>query len=209
VTHDQNTFEQPLVLVTGATGYIGGRLVPRLVAAGYRVRCLVRSARKVEARPWATDRSVQVLERDFEDGDRLINAMRGCTAAYYLVHSMMAVGSDYRARDQQLATDFARAAEAAGVGRIVYLGGLGEIGDGLSEHLTSRREVEAALASTSVPVTVLRAAIIIGAGSASIRSGLFFLPGLRLPQPRHSRRTRTGGSLGRRIWLFLIARAPT
>ena len=167
MAHDQNTFEQPLVLVTGATGYIGGRLVPRLVAAGYRVRCLVRSARKVEARPWATDRSVQVLERDFEDGDRLINAMRGCTAAYYLVHSMMAVGSDYRARDQQLATAFARAAEAAGVGRIVYLGGLGEIGDGLSEHLTSRREVEAALASTSVPVTVLRAAMIIGSGSAS------------------------------------------
>lgn len=159
--------ERRLVLVTGATGYIGGRLVPRLVAAGYRVRCLVRCARKVDTRPWAADPSVEVLECDLESGDRLTTAMRGCTAAYYLVHSMMAVGSDYRARDQQLAAAFARAASAAGVGRMVYLGGLGEIGDGLSEHLTSRREVEAALASTGVPVTVLRAAMIIGSGSAS------------------------------------------
>lgn len=161
------TSERPLVLVTGATGYIGGRLVPRLLAAGYRVRCLVRSARKIEARPWGADPSVEVFECDLETGDRLTSAMRGCAAAYYLVHSMMAVGSDYRARDQQLAAVFARAAAAAGVGRIIYLGGLGEIGDGLSEHLTSRREVEAALASTGVPVTVLRAAMIIGSGSAS------------------------------------------
>jgi len=93
--------------------------------------------------------------------------MRGCAAAYYLVHSMIAAGSDYRLRDRQLAAAFARAAAAAGVHRIIYLGGLGEMGEGLSEHLTSRREVEAALASTNVPVTVLRAAMIIGSGSAS------------------------------------------
>lgn len=159
--------ERPLVLVTGATGYIGGRLVPRLIAAGYSVRCLVRCARKIDARPWSTDTSVQVLECDLEHEDRLASAMQGCTAAYYLIHSMMAVGSDYRARDKKLAAAFARAAAAAGVGRIVYLGGLGEIGDGLSEHLASRREVEDSLASTSVPVTVLRAAMIIGSGSAS------------------------------------------
>ena len=158
---------KPTVLVTGATGYIGGRLVPRLLAGGYRVRCLVRSARKIEGRPWGADPLVEVLECDLETGDRLTSAMRGCAAAYYLVHSMMAVGSDYRRRDQQLAAAFARAAAAAGVDRIIYLGGLGEIGDGLSEHLTSRREVEAALASTGVPVTVLRAAMIIGSGSAS------------------------------------------
>lgn len=165
---DLNTpSERPRVLVTGATGYIGGRLVPRLVAAGYRVSCLVRCARKIEARSWAVDPSVEVLECDLEDRDRLSAAMQNCAAAYYLVHSMMAVGADYRARDQQLAAAFARAAAAAGVSRIVYLGGLGEVGDGLSEHLTSRREVETALASTSVPVTVLRAAMIIGSGSAS------------------------------------------
>lgn len=168
MSSDRNTpSERPRVLVTGATGYIGGRLVPRLVAAGYRVRCLVRCARRIEARSWAVDPSVEVLECDLEDRDRLSAAMQNCAAAYYLVHSMMAVGADYRARDQQLAAAFARAAAAAGVSRIVYLGGLGEVGDGLSEHLTSRREVEAALASTSVPVTVLRAAMIIGSGSAS------------------------------------------
>lgn len=168
MSSDQNLpAERPRVLVTGATGYIGGRLVPRLVAAGYRVRCLVRCARKADARPWAADPSVEVHECDLEDGDRLSAVMQNCAAAYYLVHSMMAVGSDYRARDEQLAAAFARAAVGAGVGRIIYLGGLGELGDGLSEHLTSRREVEAALASTSVQVTVLRAAMIIGSGSAS------------------------------------------
>jgi uncharacterized protein YbjT (DUF2867 family) len=93
--------------------------------------------------------------------------MQGCTAAYYLIHSMMAVGTAYRDHDRMLAETFARAAERAGVKRIIYLGGLGETGAGLSEHLTSRREVEAALASTSVPVTVLRAAMIIGSGSSS------------------------------------------
>jgi uncharacterized protein YbjT (DUF2867 family) len=159
--------DRPRVLVTGATGYIGGRLVPHLLAEGYAVRCLVRCARKLEARPWFTDPSVEVVECSLEKLAALTRAMEDCTAAYYLVHSMMAVGADYRARDRELAEGFARAAAAAGVGRIVYLGGLGEIGDGLSEHLTSRREVEAALRSSGVPVTVLRAAMIIGSGSAS------------------------------------------
>jgi uncharacterized protein YbjT (DUF2867 family) len=159
--------ERPRILVTGATGYIGGRLVPRLLAAGYRVRCLVRCARKVAARPWVVDPSVEVTECGLKDKEGLLRAMEGCAAAYYLVHSMMAVGADYREHDRQLAEAFARAAETAGVGRIIYLGGLGETGDGLSEHLTSRREVESALASTAVPVTVLRAAMIIGSGSAS------------------------------------------
>lgn len=158
---------QPCVLVTGATGYIGGRLVPRLIAAGYRVRCLVRRARKIDTRSWAKHPSIDIVECDLEDSSRLSSSMKGCAAAYYLVHSMMAAGSDYRARDQELAKSFARAAATADVERIIYLGGLGEIGDGLSEHLTSRREVETALASTNVPVTVLRAAMIIGSGSAS------------------------------------------
>jgi len=93
--------------------------------------------------------------------------MRGCGPAYYLIHSMMAVGLAYRERDRRLARDFAEAAARAGLDRIIYLGGLGETGEGLSEHLTSRREVEAELASGSVPVTILRAAMIIGSGSAS------------------------------------------
>lgn len=155
------------VLVTGATGYVGGRLVPALLERGYPVRCLVREPRKVADRPWRHAPGVEVVRGDLEDTAALTDAMRGCCAAYYLVHSMIADGSDYRSRDRQLASRFAAAAAAAGLPRIVYLGGLGEMGDDLSEHLTSRREVEAELGATGVPVTTLRAAMIIGSGSAS------------------------------------------
>lgn len=157
------------VLVTGATGYIGGRLAPRLLERGYRIRCLARSAAKLRARPWAAAPSsqIEIVEGDAADEPLLVEAMRGCTAAYYLVHSMDAAGPQYRERDLALAEAFGRAAHQAGVRRIIYLGGLGETGAGLSEHLTSRREVETALASGGVPVTVLRAAMIIGSGSAS------------------------------------------
>jgi uncharacterized protein YbjT (DUF2867 family) len=162
-----NTQSTRPVFVTGATGYIGGRLVPRLLEAGYRVRCFVRSPRKLSSRPWANDPGVEIIQGDAEDARGLTDAMRGCDAAYYLIHSMMAVGPEYRRRDRHLAQGFGKAAEEAGVDRIIYLGGLGEIGEGLSEHLTSRREVESALASGKVPVTALRAAMIIGSGSAS------------------------------------------
>jgi len=156
-----------IVFVTGATGYIGGRLAPRLVERGYRVRCLARSAGKLRARPWAAHERVELVEGDAADEARLTAAMQGCIAAYYLVHSMDAAGPAYRSRDQMLAEIFGRAAAAAGVPRIIYLGGLGETGEGLSEHLSSRREVEIALGRAGVPVTVLRAAMIIGSGSAS------------------------------------------
>lgn len=155
------------VLVTGATGYIGGRLVPRLLASGRRVRCLARSPRKLAGRPWAGDAGASIVEGDAADRDSLARAMEGCGPAFYLVHSMMAAGTDYAARDRELAQRFAEAAEAAGVSRIVYLGGLGELGGGLSEHLASRREVERVLGSGRVPLTVFRAAMIIGSGSAS------------------------------------------
>lgn len=156
-----------LVFVTGATGYIGGRLVPRLLDKGYRVRCLARAPRKLADRAWADDPSVEIMGGDVDDVDALADAMRGCTTAYYLIHSMMVAGESYRRRDHDLALNFAQAAERAGIERIIYLGGLGETGAGLSEHLESRREVERALASGRVPVTVLRAAMIIGSGSAS------------------------------------------
>jgi uncharacterized protein YbjT (DUF2867 family) len=157
------------VLVTGATGYVGGRLVPRLLDAGYRVRCLARSPRKLADRPWAARATVEIVEGDAGDPDALDRALHGCSAAYYLVHSMMA-GSDYAERDRRLARGFAEAAARAGVGRIVYLGGLGETGARLSEHLASRREVETELAATGVPVTVCRTAMIIGSGSASFET---------------------------------------
>lgn len=159
--------ENQRIFVTGATGYIGGRLVPRLLGRGHRVRCLTRSRAKLASRAWASHPNTELVEGSADDEAVLRDALRDCNVAYYLIHSMMAVGPDYRERDRRLAERFACAAHAAGVERIIYLGGLGETGDGLSEHLASRREVEDALASTSVPVTVLRAAMIIGSGSAS------------------------------------------
>jgi len=155
------------VFVTGATGYVGGRLVPALVEAGYRVRCLVREPRKLDARPWRHDPRVEVVAGELDDLAGLTAALRGCRVAYYLVHSMMATGGAYADRDRELAAAFARAARAAGLERIVYLGGLGEMGADLSEHLRSRRQVEHELAATGVPVTTFRAAMIIGSGSAS------------------------------------------
>ena len=156
-----------VVLVTGATGYIGGRLVPRLLAAGYRVRCVARRAEKLRTRRWATDPRVEFVEADVADVAAMRAALAGCEAAFYLVHSMLAAGADYAAHDAALARAFAAAAAAAHLPRIVYLGGLGETGAGLSEHLASRREVERELAAGPTPVTVLRAAMIIGSGSAS------------------------------------------
>jgi uncharacterized protein YbjT (DUF2867 family) len=155
------------IAITGATGYIGGRLAPRLLDSGYAVRCLVRSRDKLQGRAWTLDSRVEIRQADLTEEPALAHELEGCDAAFYLVHSMLSAAGDYAQRDQQLALTFARAAGAAGVGRIIYLGGLGETGPNLSRHLSSRRDVEGALASAGVPVTVLRAAMIIGSGSAS------------------------------------------
>ncbi|MGE3171564.1 MAG: SDR family oxidoreductase [Planctomycetota bacterium] len=163
---DRPTDDRP-VLVTGATGYIGGRLVPRLLAAGHRVRCAVRSPQKLASRPWHGDPRVEVVACDLDDAAAVGSALSGCGAAFYLVHSMVAAGAAYAEADRRLARTFGAAARDAGLARIVYLGGLGETGPELSEHLASRRAVEAELAATGVPVTVFRAAMILGSGSAS------------------------------------------
>lgn len=155
------------VAIAGATGYIGGRLAPQLVEEGYIVRCLVRSPAKLADRTWCSDPKVEVWPVDLADAKAVTAALTGCDSAVYLVHSMESAGGAYAQQDELLARQFAASAQAADVQRIVYLGGLGETGAGLSEHLSSRREVEAALASAGVPVTVLRAAMIIGSGSAS------------------------------------------
>lgn len=159
--------QRPRIFLTGASGYIGGRLAPRLIEKGYRLRCLVRNASKLVTRPWVASDGVEIVEGDVADESGLTEAMRDCDAAFYLVHSMHAAGSEYRSHDLRLAETYGLAAAKAGVARIIYLGGLGETGQGLSEHLSSRREVEAALGAAGVPVTVLRAAMIIGSGSAS------------------------------------------
>jgi uncharacterized protein YbjT (DUF2867 family) len=155
------------VLLTGATGYVGARLAPRLLKAGHGVRCLARSPEKLSARTWIREPGIEVVRGDLADPASVRRAMEGCGAAFYLVHSMEAAGSEYAERDRRLAEAFAGAAGEAGLERIIYLGGLGEMGADLSEHLRSRREVEEALASGPVPLTVLRAAMVIGSGSAS------------------------------------------
>lgn len=156
--------DERLILVTGATGYIGGRLVPRLLDAGYRVRCLVRDRSRLQGRPWLS--RVDVAVGDVLRADSLGDAMRGVDAAYYLVHGM-AQGAGFRERDLEAALNFAGASALAGVGRIVYLGGLGDPGEHLSEHLRSRQETGAALRESGVPVTEFRAAVIVGSGSLS------------------------------------------
>ena len=155
------------VFVVGASGYIGGRLVPRLLARGYRVRCLARSPKKLSHRNWSSHPGVEIVEGDINDTDQLTTHLGGCGAAYYLAHSMIIAGPARAARDRELARSFAAAATRARCDRIIYLGGMGEAGTELNKHLASRREVESSLASSAVPVTVFRAALIIGSGSAS------------------------------------------
>ncbi len=152
------------ILVTGATGYIGGRLVPALLAAGHTVRCMSRNPAKLIQQPWSDD--VEVVSADALDRASLDDAMVGCDAAFYLIHSMDGAASDFGARDRLAAENFAAAATDAQLGRIVYLGGLGS-GDELSKHLSSRQEVGRILATGAAAVTELRAAVIIGSGSVS------------------------------------------
>jgi len=160
VEHDGR---MPSVLVLGATGYIGGRLVPRLLNAGYRVRVLARSAARVAAFDWAP--GVEVIEGDASDGAVMAKAVEGIDILYYLVHSMSA-GSGFEDADRRVAQTAADAAAAASVSRIVYLGGLHPDGP-LSQHLRSRVEVGEILLSSGVPTIVLQAGVVIGSGSAS------------------------------------------
>jgi len=152
-----------LILVTGATGYVGGRLLPLLVQAGRRVRCLARQPERLSSRVPA---GVEVVLGDVLDAASLPQAMQGVEAAYYLVHSMGTTGS-FEEQDRRAADNFAAAAQAAGVQRIIYLGGLGEDEMELSAHLRSRHEVGERLRAQGVPVVEFRASIIIGSGSLS------------------------------------------
>jgi uncharacterized protein YbjT (DUF2867 family) len=149
------------VLVTGATGFVGSRLVPALVAHGHEVTALVRDAARYDG-----PRGVRVVEGDLLEPGSFEAALDGVEAAVYLVHSMRA-GAGFEERDRLAATNFATAASDAGVDRVLYLGGLGEERDDLSPHLRSRQEVERVLADGDYALTTLRAAIIVGAGSAS------------------------------------------
>lgn len=159
--------EQPspkVVAVTGVTGYVGGRLVPELLAAGYKVRAIARKPDRLRDRPWRSE--VEVAKADVSDLDEIRAALVGADVAYYLIHSL-GTGHTFEARDRQAALNFGQAAREAGVQRIVYLGGMYPKDEELSPHLRSRKEVGDILLACGVPTTVLQAAVILGSGSAS------------------------------------------
>lgn len=173
--------ESKLVLVTGATGYIGGRLLPLLTADSWRVRCLARQPQNLLPR---VPPGVEVERGDLLDADSLRPALSGVEAAYYLVHSMGATGN-FEQQDRQAARNFGAMARDAGVRRIIYLGGLAEEGQHLSAHLRSRQEVGRTLRQSGVPVLEFRASIIIGSGSLSfemIRALVERLPVMLTPR---------------------------
>ena len=152
------------ILVTGATGYVGGRLVPRLIEAGYRVCCLVRDPSRLQGREWVNQ--VEVTRGDVLSPASLADAMDGVSVVYYLVHSL-GKGANFAELDIAAARNCSAAAKAAGVERIIYLGGLGDSAADLSPHLRSRHETGLALREPGVPVTEFRAAVIVGSGSLS------------------------------------------
>jgi uncharacterized protein YbjT (DUF2867 family) len=146
------------VLVAGASGFVGRRLCPALAAAGYDVRAMTRTPDRYQGDGVA-------VHGDVHDAATLSSALDGCRAAYYLVHSLDS--KDFERLDAEAARAFGKAAALTGVQQIIYLGGLGSDTDTLSSHLRSRREVEGLLGSAGVPVTVLRAGIIVGSGGIS------------------------------------------
>lgn len=173
-------------LVTGASGYIGGRLVPHLLDAGYRVRVMARRPDSLRDRPWA-DR-VEMSQADASEPDSLADALTGVDVAYYLIHALGTAG--FEQTDRAHATNFGAAARAAGAGRLVYLGGLAPDDEELSAHLRSRLEVGEVLLGSGVPTAVLRAAVIIGSGSASfemLRHLTERLPAMITPRWVHTR----------------------
>ena len=153
------------ILVTGATGYIGGRLVPRLLEQGHVVVCLSRNPDLLTLDPWRDQ--VEVVAADVLDADSLEPAIAGCDAAYFLIHAMKESPKQFAEQGRQAAANFRDAADRVGLRRIVYLGGLGTEDDVLSDHLASRQEVGRVLAMGQTPVTELRAAVVIGSGSMS------------------------------------------
>ncbi|MCZ2838084.1 NAD(P)H-binding protein [Modestobacter sp. VKM Ac-2985] len=169
------------VLVTGASGFVGSRLAPALEEAGHEVRAMTRH-------PDTYSGAGTAVQGDVGDEASLRAALADCEAAYYLVHSLDS--ADFQEKDAAAARSFARAAADAGIGRIVYLGGLGSDSDDLSAHLRSRRQVEELLGETGVPVTALRAGIVVGHGGVSwemTRQLVAHLPAMITPRWVHTR----------------------
>jgi uncharacterized protein YbjT (DUF2867 family) len=178
------------ILVTGATGYVGGRLVPALLEAGYHVRAMARNLEKVGCRPWAGHPHVELIQGDVLDLASLQKASSGCQTAYYLVHSMIAQKEKFAEADRKAAQNMVAAAESANLQQIIYLGGLANSADAsLSKHLQSRNEVAEILQSGPVPTTDLRTPMILGSGSASFEIMRYLverLPVMTTPRWVHS-----------------------
>ncbi len=153
------------ILVLGSTGYVGGRLIPRLIENGHHVRCLVRDISKASGRPWASD--VEIVQGDVLDAESVARAVKDIEAVFYLIHSMAAGLDRFEQLDRKAAENVAAAASDAGTRQIIYLGGLGRADEDLSTHLRSRHEVGNVLRQGTVPVTEFRAAVIVGSGSLS------------------------------------------
>jgi len=164
LTADDHDAKRPVVLLTGASGYVGGRLLPLLEAKGVTLRCLARSQDKLRSH---APSSTEVVQGDVLDPSSLNAALQGVEIAYYLVH-LMAASTDFEREDRQAAANFATAAKKAGVRRIIYLGGLGDDSSrNLSPHLRSRHEVGKILRESGTECIEFRASLVIGAGSLS------------------------------------------
>ncbi|MFM6977855.1 MAG: NAD(P)H-binding protein, partial [Micrococcales bacterium] len=156
--------DKPLALVTGATGYIGGRLIPELLAAGYRVRVLARNVERLKYQPWLND--VEVFEGDATNSQAVTESLKNVDVAYYLLHALMSK-NDFEAKEAELAEIFASSAKSQKVKRIIYLGGIISSDSALSPHLKSRADTGEILRNSGVPTIELRAGVVIGSGSAS------------------------------------------
>ncbi len=178
------TDKPPKVLVLGASGYVGSRLVGELLNRGYLVRAAARSSKKFNRFAWSQHPQVESYDVDILEIDKLRNACKGCEYVFYLVHSMNGEHKDFVETDRRAAENMASAAAATEVKRIIYLGGLGDEQQNLSRHLRSRQEVSVILHSGQVPTTTFRAAMIIGGGSTSFeilstlvdRAPVMFIP---------------------------------
>ena len=178
---DEVKHHDRIILVTGATGYIGGRLVTNFMGKGQSIRCLVRDSSRIQGRGWD---KVTVFEGDVLNYESILPALEGVEVAYYLIHSMTA-GEGFPERDIQAAANFGRAAKEQGVKRIIYMSGLGSDHDYLSEHLKSRHDTGDQLRKSGVPITEFRAAQVIGSGSVSFEMLRYITERLPIiPSPR-------------------------